>query len=316
MSDYARIAQLFRRDVADDRSTRLITNGASTWFEDDDLVNIDSRSTGFKTDFEQLLEDMAVSHFGPNGEPLDELAQKVQLREIKRARDEVSAPSISTVPKSWDSGVLGGEVTLQPNQNTALAGEKRQVVFWTGEERESTALTVTVRPLGLPDTVGGSSVIRPVAEIIWGTRGQFRAEIDIGTGIELTLTGSSIYVNAFLDTGSTTQLKVEAGIGFHAAYTHNPAVRTAYLDNIGTAAPVTTLRAPFGGTIVGFERADMTAAYRLQFLDIAGNVMGTRVIASATYLTQPIVLPNDCRFVTVLNQGAGADNARLIYGVM
>ncbi len=307
--------------IEDAFGPNLVDDGAFTELEDSDEVDWgnadgDSPIVSDQTHDFQLRAEATV---GPNGEALDEIDAKYQYREMKRAEDNKLAPSVSIVPPSWDSGTLGGSAQIKPNQDTTLAGPIQPLVFWEGEDRESCPVTITVNPLDLPLPNGTGTVgtVRPIATIKWGTRnGTFEVDIDIGTGVQLVLCASAVYVSAYLDGGSDTPITVSAGIGFYASSPRNPATRTAYIDNQGSGATVSVPRAKFSSTIVAFERADTTFQYTLAFLDINSQTIGRRVIQAGTYLTSPIILPNDVVQVDVINGGGAGAKSRLVYGVL
>jgi len=303
-----------------DRRVQIIETGADTRIADDELFEGDGGENAFQDDFTHFLEQNEEAAFGPDGQPLDDMDHKFNLREMQKAEDNEEAPFRSVGPTTWDRGVLGGIYQVQPAVVTTNAGPLIEAVFWPGEDKESRAVTVTIQPEQPLEVspVSGSVIIRPTARINWGTRnGKFQADVDVGTGFEFTLSASYIYVSLGLDGGSNTAYNLLAGLSFYSASHTRPALRTTYLDSQGSGAGglVNIARPAFANTIEAFDRSDFTAGYTLDFKDINGVKIGQRIIAASTTLAVPLMLANDVRSIDVTNSGAGGTSSRLVFGL-
>lgn len=322
MSDRDLIRELYETVIADESQPLLEDDGADVQLGDNDVFDgfgPDRGDSAFQTDTEHQFEEVGASRIGPNGEVLGELDAEFYRRERKRAEDNELVPFRNINPSSADRGTLGNQITALPNQDTARAGELVQVVNWPGDDREVCPVTVTLSPLELPEVTGFSTVgtIRPVARIQWGTRNaQFEVDVDIGTGITFTFNASSVYVSVYLDEGSDTPCVLQGSLGFWAATPHNPPIRTAYLDNIGSGATEQKPRPKFGNRIVAFDRSDPNIKWVLTFRNLNSDNIGCVVISANQYLQSPIILGNDVVAIDCQNQGPAGQNARLIFGVM
>ena len=314
-------------EVNDQAPTHLLEDGATTEVidpkQDEEVVEYmtDGASSnvlgGVMADVlgadaaEDVLGGSSLSM--PFSSPLsnkDDLDHAIDMKQRQDAADRRDVPFVGVNPASWDRGVLGQTVLLK-----FLAGGDgpvQQIVFWPGDPRESCPVTVTIAPvLPLP-----TLSVSPLASIRWGTHGAFfNANIDIGTGFQLTLSASSVYVSAFLVDGSLADLNVAASIGFYAMNRTSPVFRTDRFKNLAGLASVDYTRPAFTSTIVGFERSDATASFSLTFLDVAGVSLGQHTIVGNSYLTYPITLPSFCATVRVTNNSAGAVSGTICYGM-
>lgn len=305
------------------RSIRLVSNGAYTDIADNELLVGDNGDSPYATDFDQLIQQRAQASYGPNGEYLDDLDKESNLAAIQKRTAEVTSPHASINPRTYDRGVLGGIAQCAPGTATT-PGQLQQIVFWPGEDRETVAITVTVAPAasanleGTAGTGSGVQKSRPVARVNWGTRnGQFEIDVDVGTGFEFCISASTVYVSVYQDAGSTITQNLMAAISFYSAARLAPAARTAYLDSQAGGTTRLVKRPNFASSIIGFERDVVTAQYTLTFIDKNNATIGVRVIAPSTYLTSPIILPNDCSAVYVQSNAlpSTTTSSRLVFGL-
>lgn len=322
--DEPEIDTLYENEVMDidETPTTVIDNGASLQILDREFEHGDNGDSPFQSDWEHDLEQREQAQRGPKGEVLDDLDAMFHKKVLEEEDAKSVAPFATINPPSWDRGVLGGEVTILPNE------APKDVVYWPGDDRETIPITVSLQPL-LPALVGGALdpsqgsggaivVSKPFAIVKWGTKnGQMQAEIDIGRGVEFTIAASSVYVLVGVDY-STAACTIRGAISFYAATRTQPACRTKYINGINTlaaGASVSIFRPDFASTINSFWRSNPLDQWLLQFFDGAGNLIHTRVVAPSTYLETPIVLPNDFSYVTVTNQSQNQGRARLVFGL-
>lgn len=311
----------------------LIDNGAYIQIADHEFDVSDNGDSPYQSDFEHMIAMREAAHVGPDGSFLDDLDQKFRVMELEKAEQDAKSPQVSINPASWDRGSLGGIAAAQPNligfsgptpiPDPTAPGQLNTIVFWPGDDRESCPVTITLSPLigsvveGAPVVAVTDTVERPVARIRWGTKnGQFTADVDVGTGVEFCVEAASVYVSAYMDKGSTVPMNLMASIGFYAAARLSPATRTVYIDNLGVGDVERIVRPNFATAITGFERPDATDQYVITMYTINGTtIIGQRVIAPSNYLDTPLVLPNDCYYVDVTNNGGGTSSSRIIFGL-
>lgn len=296
-----------------DREVHLIDDGGLTEIADTELRQGGGGDSIFADDFTHMVEQRERAMFGPNGEPLDDFDQNLMIREQQRREiaEQGDDTHQTNNPSSWDRGLLGGNVIVQPGTATAQ-GQTQTVAYWPGDDFETLPVVVTIAPL-MPLPAGAQ--VRPFARVRWATRnGEFTAEIDCGTGMQFCITASSVYVDVGQDAGSNQQIQVYGALSYWGTNTATPAYRTSYIDSIGIAATVNVKRPAFATTLFGFERAS-NGAYTLNFRDINGTLIGSRSYAAANYIINPISLPNDCASIDVVNGSGGIDTVRLVWGL-
>jgi hypothetical protein len=306
-------------EIPDEQHVHLVDDGAFVEVMDRDLIEGDTPTgvdSAFQTDFEHEFEMREAAYKGPDGQKLDDLDHAINLRHMQREEAAKEAPHRNINPPSWDRGKLGGGYLLRPGVPTSAAGLQQLLVHWPGDDREVVPVVVTANPLNPLPTSG--FVLRPFINVKWGNNnGEFEADIDVGTGVQLAISASSVYVTAGLDALSTTDLFVSAAIGFYSADKACQAARTSYLDAIASGATTAGIARPrFATTIASFLRSDVANAYTLNLKDANGTIIGAIAVAANTIVTN-VPLPNDCRTVDVVNGGAGGStpSARLVWGL-
>lgn len=306
--------------AANDRPVNLVRT-------DGDMIDIDEPEYS-NDDFAQMVRGKQEAMDEAGG---DDLAAGViyrdnveieQNREVKRNE---ALTVFAAAPPSAKGAVLGQIFSIQPANQTTLPGATQQAVNWAGELRETRECTVTASPVmavrfsdsRLTVVSASNGVSRPYVTVQWGTdQGLYKAQIDLGSGIKLTVACCSLLVSLHLDVGSAAAMEVEASMSFGAAPQPTPLTRTAYIDGLTSGnGPSVTFRPPFATHILAITRSDFTAAMTLTYKDLNGTVIGQRILAASTDLDAPLYLPNDCVSVEVTTGSAGAINARLVYGL-
>lgn len=308
---------------------------------DPDPVMSGGMEAVFLDDYDARLQQIAESRFGPEGQPLDDLTAKAQDQQIQRDAARDLAPPVSINPASAYHGLLGGQATVYPLTDGAgnYVQTSTEVARWTGRDTEACPVSIALDPLPAnvaplytgqtgvippPAPPAVNPIIRPFARIQFGTRdGLVKVEVDIGSGTQIVVPASNVYVEVGLDAGSNTEFRMSSSLAFSTVLRTLPTTRTVYIDAQATdsnpANSFQILRPARAIELVGFERVDPAAAYTLYFLGVDNNVSNplyVRTIAANAILTAPIFLSNDVYYIWVSKTaGAGTSNARVIFGL-
>ncbi len=292
---------------ATDQHTYLTDNGA--------FQSIENTRPPITTDQDAELYQRAAADRLSGG---DDLSAATMLRGMQDAAANAQAPAVGLAPPSWSRGLLGGNAVV-PAVVDFNPTPLQELVYWPGDDQETRPITIVI---GLLAPLPATGSYRPMAHIQWGTRdGKHTVDLDVGTGIELTLIASSCYVSVGQDGGFAVgqaagqPIPMTASIGFLAtAPRGTPIARTAYLDIMAPATPVVIPRPAFANSISALWRSNFTDAYTITLFS-ATETIGTIVVAASTQLAVPITLPNDCNSLSVTNNGGAPGNGRLIFGL-
>jgi hypothetical protein len=250
--------------------------------------------------------------------PQDDLARVVHtdIDSLDNAKEVIdNAPVIDGAPPTAIRGIMGGEVAVSSSDSTP-----RSIASWVGEiDAESRMVTVAFGPTPQITTQSASAgQLRAFVRVRYGTqRGFLYIDADVGAGGMLSVPASAVEVLFGVDSGGTpvSNYTLTCAIAFGRLSRTAQLTRTAYLDAMAGGAVVNITR-PIGAiTVVDFQRADPSAQYQLQFLDVQSNIKYTRIIAPNDYLSYPIYLSNDIVSVQVTNNGSSTDQARIIFGL-
>jgi hypothetical protein len=271
----------------------------------------------FQDDFEKLVQDREQAMVDAGGEDID---RDFLLREQENAEANVVAPHACANPASWNRGVIGGAVKVQPSGDPAVAGQFTQVAHWPGDDRETVPVAITVMPRIDPALVPlvATGVFRPIGRVRWGTRGaQFELVFDVGIGAQFSIAASSAYLDVGLDVGSDTAMLISGALSFWGVSSAgSQQTRTDYTGTIANGGNVTRTRPQFASTIVDVGRSVATVPFTIDILDANATVIDERTIAASTFVQSPIYLPNDCRGIKISNTDAGNPAVfRVIWGL-
>ena len=306
-------------DIADPGGPiHLVSNGGDTTSIVEGPYD-DNPGSAFASEFDVILDRHAAVNAAF---PTNDLDAHTQLQAEQRAAENAVAPFTCINPASLDRGNLGQSVLLKPGISPAtsvfLDGDPQMVAFWPGDDREACPVTVTAAPQ-LPYS---TSIVRAVANIKWGCHGaKFEALVDIGSGFELSINASNVYLSLYLEggdfTGSTPasmgEQIVAGAIGFQQA-SHQQAVVRSVRSIGNVAGTFTALRPAFATSLLSFERGDTGGPTTLNFLDQNGTTIFIRTYPAATYVGSPISLTSEIAAVRVTNGGA-ATPFTLIFGL-
>lgn len=270
------------------------------------------------SDFGDLLSELAES-YRQVGDPSDDQAPVARMSEIHDARTS-GLPRVSIAPRSIrEQTALGRQTTVkwQPTDEEGRAGIKQSqtLALWQGEKHEAQAITVDiglVRPV-LADSNPVSN--RPYGLISYGSEGVIiNVEVDIGLGMRATVVGSYVSVLVGMDAPLQDNpsidrvgvaMTIAASIGFFAAPSLAPVIRTRYIDGLDTNATSDFIPRPNKSVLLLPPQSNIpggTADYKFY------DVTQTQVLYSLTLtngaLGNPIPLTDDIVFVTVKNNSA------------
>lgn len=305
-----------------------------------DFAPIEASQEGngeFFSEWDQLVADQQATALNPDGSPANDLQQNAYFAQLQKQERNKEAPHVNELPSSiTEMSVLGGQATLTSGQ---LA---KEAVYWSGGNDEARTVTITLGrvpsipapgfPTAGPVTPVSYYYYSPFAVIRWGTRGyNHSAVVDVGRGNQITVSGSSVYVDLGMDpiiTGAAITyvagtMQLGATLGFNARQSIQPVTRTVaigLLANNTLSNPVVipdfaqTLTAYVnpvnGGALAGFS-----------LIIVIRDASGAAAIYSQSYTApsqiQPIVLSDDAYDVVVVqsNTSANAMPVRLIFGL-
>lgn len=240
-------------DIEDEIEAR---RQAMSFLEDDteELVG-DRRRAGIKDRYDgdeaiithdALEEAEQLAHrYGPSST----LSHKVAVRNKQWQEQDERAPYVRTNPASVLQGTLGGQQLITVSGINVLEGEPPgnvsrliQVCNWGGDDAETIPITVTAAPVQqIVNFPAGTFILapKPFAVVQFGTRGFLvKAEVDIGTGTQFTVSGSSITVQVGFEwdfgivvppgTEVAAQMKLAGMLSFRAIERTAPLTRTKY----------------------------------------------------------------------------------------
>lgn len=265
-----------------------------TVYQDDLQVEIArlrraARESGVNDEFYQLLE-----------------AKIEQMQETYRATAFVGNP-----PSAADK-VLGGNAVLTPD----VVVVQRSVARWQGKDAENGPVTVVaapVTPIAVSSTPNNDT-LRPFIYVRFGVYGMnFTAEVDIGTGRQLTVNASMIEVEVALDAiGAATSARANLGafLSFKAPMRANSLIRTRYIDAAAMSVPQTITVPPFSIGILPVQQDDTSGSVQLDFYDSSNNIRYSLIINNGAQVT-PIPLTGDIVKIVVTNLTANAQDIRI-----
>lgn len=281
----------------------------------------DSRGDAFPTEFDRVLDMHAAANAAF---PENDLDVHTQLQNMQRAAENEVAPFTCINPASLDRGNLGQTLTLLPGIETSVSvfadGPEQMAAFWPGDDREACPVTVTSAPV-LPYS---SSIVRAVARIKWGVHGaKFEVLVDVGTGFELPINASNVYLSLYLEGGSfigggepTMGDQLVAGaIGFYSADHQQAVVRSVRSGSIAAAGTFTAQRPAFATSLLSFERDDLSGPTTLEFLDQNSVRRSERQYAALAYITDPIPLTAEISAIQMTNGAGTSVQFSLVFGL-
>lgn len=267
--------------------------------------------TGAADDFHQLQQAHEAAGVDEQGRPVDELVKLIRLQDMQSEGLSADAPWVRIGPKSSQNALLGGTAQVSAGQAA------QQVVRWVGEDVEATAVTITFN--GNLTTNASPAKVRAFARITWGVRDStFTMDIDVGSGQQVNVNGSNVYVAVYLDATTvpaSVAFQLTASLGFNTVDRSTIATKSSYIDGLGNGGTSAAQARPNFAANLQFERDDPTAQWVIQFQRIDGTVAYQRVVIANQNLTTPVALGGDVAQVVVQNNGSSPGNATIMWGI-
>lgn len=279
-------------------------------------------------DFHELVSEREQTLHEMGG---DDLARDVHLQDKARAQLGQVAPFTRIQPPSVLNGVLGGQVTAA----SAIAkggvmpkGMPVQVANWQGtDDSETTPVTVTFIPVQQLGTSAGANVApRPVGLVTFGTKGfASTLEVDIGTGCQFTVSGSSVTLSVFMDgfgvngsgnpvaDGSQVSMILAGMLSFHSVFRTTPIKRTVYFDLLAGIGDNIVAVPAFASRVWFVRNNTATVSANLFFKDAAGEIKYDFTLATGTQMNDPIALAGDITAIDVVKTAGASTFASLIF---
>ena len=228
--------------------------------------------------------------------------QLARMRELNAQMGFVGNPPSATGKR------LGGNVTL----TSGLVIASAPVLRWQGNDNETLPCTITLGPV-TPLAVG-SSVIRPFAYLRWGTYGMnYTAEVDIGTGRQLTVNASMVEVEMALEAlsaANTAQANLAAVLSFRPMIRTSPLIRTRYIDSLVQTGTATITVPPFAVGLLPVQMTDTSGLITLAFYDTSGTIRYSLSVNNGSQVVS-IPLSGDIVQIIVTNTTATTQHIRL-----
>lgn len=240
----------------------------------------------------------------------DSLAQKSMLRQDKWSDLNEIADFTRIVPASVLQGTIGGQQQVQGNANQQLAN-------WAGDDAETVPITVTFAPVQQIGTVTTPAGLRPYGIIQFGTRGfSVKAEVDIGTGVQFTVSGSAMTLQAALDTSDAVKpasMLIAGMLSFYPVVRTAPLYRTKYIDDLSVATDIVV--PPFAKNVVIWRETPAATAITLEFFTsvTGGSAIYSYTLAAGAFQLDPVPLAGDITKIRVTRTAGAGALARCIF---
>jgi hypothetical protein len=197
------------------------------------------------------------------------------------------------------------------------------VARWDSDDQsESREWTITLTPVQsiLAAAASGQTSLRPFGRIAVGTFNQLISDldVDIGNGVEFTVSGSSVMVSVGMDPTSTSYgtagSMILSGMMTPRAVARAAVriTRTRYLDS---AVGNPTVSVPRFARDLTPYRTITANAYTLVMQDQFGNSLYSVIIAANTFTVDPILIAGDVQLVQVVPTAGDVGNVRLVFGL-
>ncbi len=279
---------------------------ASVSFEEQEgLEQPEDQSEDFRDDLAEHMAADDEASVDVTGRPMSDLERMAAVAGKKAQAIQVVAPFVRVNPETASRALLGGRASVRPGQDPQL------VINWVGEDVEAVPVTISFNPI--LDLSTDTVIPRGFVRIMWGTRdGIQTVDVDLGSGGQLTVCASVVYVYVGSQTFTNTNITIAASLGFYPCVRTEPLTFTNYMEASPTG-PYTFYRPAFASHVY-FERYDETNAWTLDFRAQTSGIYTRKVLVNG-YLLAPVKLSNDVTKIVCTNVTAGTDKARLIWGL-
>jgi hypothetical protein len=277
------------------------------------MPQIENEQIGETDDFEDMVNEREAALVEAGG---DDLAREVifqkKLRGIAQANQLVSGN-----PASALKAAMGSIATVQSG---VLGSNAPTVAYWTADnDAETRCVGVTLSMVPVDPTFGNFSV-KPFGIVQWGTRGQLNlAEVDILTGCRFTVEGSQVIVQVAQDVAvlpaNSSSLLLSGMLSFGSVSRPVPITRTVDVGALGAGTSSAGIPIkPFAKSFY-FWRIPTASAVTVQMTNSGLQVLGEVVIAANTSFTDPIIIPNGCTRIVIVDGGAGMTRGEIVFNL-
>jgi len=261
------------------------------------------------------------------GAEVSDIAQMAQVSRMRHAEITVKAKYVRINPESAYRALLGSQRLM----STAYP-EPVQVATWSADsDVETTAVTIQFLPV-VGSIQHGDFLFNPFKPmrsygvINFGTRGVYKAEVDIGLGVQLTLNASEVSLQVALENvdaafgyAKDDAVQLAGMLSFLPCVRTAPITRTRYIDNLpGTAGPgiyVTEVSIPpFARSLIVY-RSPNAPAFQLFLTDnsfLSGYVL---TYAAGSQMIEPIQLSGDITRVFYQNADPAPVNVKMVFNL-
>lgn len=256
--------------------------------------------------------ELADQIAGATGLPTSGIEHKLSLRDQKWKNLVDVAPFARSNPPTILQGTLGGQQPVAngagfvwPTGSSTILPRKAQVAFWGGDDAETHPISVTFAPVQqIGDTPADAALglnFLPYGIVQFGTRGFLvKAEVDIGTGVQFTVTGSQATLEVALD--DPPNIATELGVGamlLSGMLSFLPVIRTTNItrtlraDNVNQAAVATFDIPAFARSVFIYPSVYTTGFVASVRNSQTGLIYNYNHVAGGSVMFQPLPLSGD-----------------------
>jgi hypothetical protein len=195
--------------------------------------------------------------------------------------------------------------------------EPVQVATWSADsDVETTAVTIQFLPvvnLSFDSLARREKPVRSYGVINFGTRGVYKAEVDIGPGVQLTLNASEVSLQVALEDMRTgpfagndpAQLIIAGMLSFLPCVRTAPITRTKYFDFLDPLASTTIFIPPFAKKLIIYTNNPRsgfnTVPFHYNVVNSTNRVLLADAFAPGSAMTKSVLLPGSSFAVIITN---------------
>jgi hypothetical protein len=287
----------------------------------------DTAILGDEFEYRMKQHQEAEDEVGAGGSDLSQM-HIVHRKQHQALR--ATANFVRVNPESGFRALLGGQYNmLSGSTATGPRTVAQQVATWSADsEGESQPVTIQFLPIvqilqgvGAAEPLTPPGIItsvRPYGIINFGTRNVYKAEVDIGLGVQLTLGASEVSLQVALDEAplfaEQSAIVLAGMLSFWTCVRTAPVTRTRYIDALTGAGSTFRVIIPAFAKQLLFWREPFADAVVLTFLDSTNTtVIYSFTLAAGVFMLEPIPVPADAFVLQVQNVTGTAMNARAIF---
>ena len=245
------------------------------------------------------------------GAEVSDIAQMAQVSRMRHAELTVKAKYVRINPESAYRALLGSQRTMSTE-----FPEPVQVATWSADsDVETTAVTIQFLPvvnLSFDFVARREKPVRSYGVINFGTRGVYKAEVDIGPGVQLTLNASEVSLQVALEdmrtgpfaTNDPAQLIIAGMLSFLPCVRTAPITRTKYFDFLDPLAATTIFIPPFAKKMIIYTNGRSTLntiPFTYRVLNSTSRILLADSFAVGSSMTRSVLLPGSSFAVVIVN---------------